>query len=412
MAPNHFRRDPPHQGGGLRKKVTGPPLKSTAKPQPEPAPESSTFTRVALLTILLSSLMVYGAPRLGPVWSRMVETRLAAREMAELESLETYRLTAKFDEWLAREDLGLAWIVGALGSEQTGVSYHAEQALLRELDSWRVRDQQRTTQRMLQLAHALNQHVQQIPAPRRPAVRRLIERMATWPVSDAKLASELVAACDSILARLPPAEAEELLLAEREAADDRMARALDRRLPVVQPAPVLEELKAPLEIAPVPDLPPRENSDEDKPSERGKKVPKRFFAPRAQELPGMVQGPSDAADAPIVSAVPKRNLNDWVRDLADLEVMRLLHHGDYGVRYTAERELDRRGYATEHLPLAKLLVHPDPRERRKLAEQLPRMTNVDPRPWLLQLSEDDDAGVRRAADGILQATRPGLETRK
>jgi hypothetical protein len=40
------------------------------------------------------------------------------------------------------------------------------------------------------------------------------------------------------------------------------------------------------------------------------------------------------------------------------------------------------------------------------------VTNVDPKPWLLQLSEDEDAGVRRAAEGILQASRPGQGIRK
>ena len=47
----------------------------------------------------------------------------------------------------------------------------------------------------------------------------------------------------------------------------------------------------------------------------------------------------------------------------------------------------------------------------KLAEQLPRLTNVDPRPWLLQLAEDEDPSVRRTAAGILQAARPGREQR-
>ena len=107
----------------------------------------------------------------------------------------------------------------------------------------------------------------------------------------------------------------------------------------------------------------------------------------------------------------KKSVPEWVAELADLEVMRLLHHGDYGVRYTPERELDRRGYAREHLAIAKQLVHPDPRERQQLAEQLPRMTDIDPRPWLLQLSEDDDARVRRTAEGILQASKPGREAR-
>jgi hypothetical protein len=409
MAPNYFRRDPPHRAGGARRPAvaTRPPA-TPAVPAPSPA-RSSNFLRVAMLTAVLSGLMVYVAPRLAPFWARQVEAQLAARELAELESLQTFQLSARFDEWLARENLGLAWTVHALTSERPGVSYHAEQALLREMESWPLRRSPESVARMLQLARALQAHAAAVPAARRPTVRRLIERMATWPVAETKLAGDLVAYCDSILSQLPPASPDELQLALSDAqADRRLAMSLESTAPAVPLPAAPEELKAPLELTPPPELPAEETEPQPK---APKKVPKRFFAPRAQELPGD-DDPAESTLLPPITATAKRNLNDWVRELGDLEVMRLLHHGDYGVRYTAERELDRRGYQSEHLSLAKLLVHPDPRERRKLVEQLPRVTNVDPKPWLLQLSEDEDAGVRRAAEGILQASRPGQGIRK
>ncbi|QDU26392.1 hypothetical protein ETAA8_14700 [Anatilimnocola aggregata] len=407
MAANHFRRDPAHQGGGLRRsKVVD--KKPTVVPARLP---SSPVTRIALLTLLLSSLMLFGAARMGPIWSSLLANRFAAREMAELESLENFRLAAKFDEWLAREDSGLDWIVQALSSKRPGVSYAAEQALLREADAWRIRNTAETSQRMLQLARALASAADELPAARRPAIRRLVERMATWPVGDARLAADLIAACEAIVANLPPASAEELLLAELDSAEDRrVARSLENENtpPVAQP-PLRPELDSdPREVIPPADLPPAEGEG-NQPATPTKKVPKRFFAPRAEELPTTPTSPIEPPTP--IEATAKRNLNDWIRELADLEVMRLLHHGDYGVRYTAERELDRRGYSQEHLPLAKMLIHPDARERLKLAEQLPRLTNVDPRPWLLQLSEDTDPAVRRAADGILQAARPGRDKR-
>ncbi|WP_425616891.1 HEAT repeat domain-containing protein [Anatilimnocola sp. NA78] len=408
MAINHFRRDSAHKGGGLRRPVPAEVKKAQqVVAAGSSRPPSSPVTRVLLLTILLSTVMLFTASRLGPVWSHALHQRLAEREMAELESLENYQLAAKFDDWLAREHDGLTWTVTALSSSRPGVSYAAEQALLRESDSWRIRNSAETADRMLELARALALSADQLPASRRPNIRRLVEQMATWPIGDKSLAADLIAACDQIVAQLPPASAEELLLAERDSAEDRrLARSIETTTPSTDPplAPPFEN--DPREVITPADLPPAE----EEPAPKPKKIPKRFFAPRANELPTQPIVPEERVAPPVESTV-KKNLNDWVRELADLEVMRLLHHGDYGVRYTAERELDRRGYAKEHLPLAKLLIHPDARERRKLAEQLPRLTNVDPRPWLLQLSEDDDPEVRRAAEGILQAARPGRDTR-
>lgn len=397
MAAPNFRRDPPHRGGGLRG-----PKQPVPVAKPKPATKPSPVTQIALLTILLSSLMVFGASRLGPVWSQMLRDRVATRERAELESLENHLLSAKFDEWLARGAEGLQWTVTALTSQRAGVSFFAEQALLREADSWRIRPQPEAAERILQIAKSLTRVADQLPAARRPGVRRLVERFATWPIADAVAARELTAACDAIVARMPPATDEELLLAEQEtAAERRVARALETTLPLPEPElpPIID--RDPRELLPPAELPP----EEERPPPPTKGVPKRFFAPRAKVLP------HDDTNPPPPLEPPTKNLNDWVRDLADLEVMRLLHHGDYGVRHTAEKELDRRGYSAVHLPLAKQLVHPDPRERRKLAEQLPRMTNVDPRPWLLQLAEDEDQNVRRTAAGILQAARPGRDKR-
>lgn len=401
-----FRRDPPHLDGGLRRTKTTAAIakKQTAPPVNK---SSSAVTRIMLLTILLASVMVFSASRMGPVWSALLRERVAARELAELESLENQQLSGKFDEWLKLGNDGLKWTVSALTNQRPGVSYFAEQALLRESDSWRIRPRTEAAQRILQIAQSLAQIAEQLPAARRPGVRRLVERFAVWPIDDAIAARELTAACETIIAHLPPESAEELQLASNDdVAERRVARALEPLAPDLEsPLPPLLN-RNPSELQPPENLPPPE--PEGPPLPPAKPVPKRFFAPRASELSPMGD---DAPNASQPLEPPKKNLHDWVSDLADLEVMRLLHHGDYGVRYTAEKELDRRGYSAEHIPLAKHLIHPDPIQRRKLAEQLPRLTNVDPRPWLLQLAEDEDATVRRTAAGILQAARPGREQR-
>jgi len=280
--------------------------------------------------------------------------------------------------------------------------------LLRESDSWRIRPPAEAAERIVTIAQSLAKIATKLPAERRPGVRRLVERFAVWPIADVVAARELTAACDAILARLPPASEDELQLAERELSEQRIARSIEPVAPLEE-APLPEALPPiidPSELQPPANLPPPE--PEGPPPAPTKPVPKRFFAPRANELPPLAHSNPETLQPP---EPPQKNLPDWMRMLADLEVMRLLHHSDYGVRHTAEKELDHRGYAAEHLPLARQLVHPDPRERRKLAEQLPRLTNVDPRPWLLQLAEDEDQDVRRTAAGILQAARPSREQR-
>lgn len=347
---------------------------------------------------------------MAPYWSQQLRARVAARELAELEALEIYRLSAKFDDWLARGEEGLQWTVAALANTRPGISAAAEQALLQEADSWKFRPRAKAAERILQLARALSLSADRLPAARRPAIRRLVELFATWPIDDATAARELTGACEAIIARLPPASVEELQLAEAERPiDQRVARVIEPALPALEEPFLPEVIRSPLNLEPPADLPPAEKPARQTPAT---KKPRRFFVPRAKEVPSITESPPGEENSqPIDPPRQPKNVTEWVRELADLEVMRLLHHGDYGVRHTAEKDLDRRGYAREHLPLAKQLVHPDPRERRKLAEQLPRLANIDPRPWLLQLAEDDDLDVRRTAAGILQAARPGTDSR-
>ena len=85
----------------------------------------------------------------------------------------------------------------------------------------------------------------------------------------------------------------------------------------------------------------------------------------------------------------------------DLEVIRLLFHSQPAVSQRAEDELRRRGFGDLHLRLGEYLVHPDPRRRRELADQLTRLTDIDARRWLLWLSRDADADVRLSAISVL-----------
>ena len=70
----------------------------------------------------------------------------------------------------------------------------------------------------------------------------------------------------------------------------------------------------------------------------------------------------------------------------------------------AETELRRRGFGDRELGLARQLLDPDPRARRRLARLLPEVSGLDAVPWLMELGRDRDAEVRLTALALLATT--------
>jgi hypothetical protein len=83
--------------------------------------------------------------------------------------------------------------------------------------------------------------------------------------------------------------------------------------------------------------------------------------------------------------------------LGDRDLLTLLHHDDAAVSGWAENELRRRGISSEQVSLGRLITHPDPGVRARLARGLPRMPKVDRVVWLLELTHDSHPAVRLAA---------------
>jgi hypothetical protein len=90
------------------------------------------------------------------------------------------------------------------------------------------------------------------------------------------------------------------------------------------------------------------------------------------------------------------------------DVMRRLHASDERVASAARLELERRGISGTLVNVARRATDPDPQVRRALAEALPSMPGVEAKPWLLQLSYDEDLQVRHSAV-TLMATSGDLE---
>jgi HEAT repeat protein len=87
-----------------------------------------------------------------------------------------------------------------------------------------------------------------------------------------------------------------------------------------------------------------------------------------------------------------------------VDVMRGLQAVDSPAAAEARAELVRRGFSEVHLKLAQQLFDPDPEVRKQLARTLPQLQSIDAGPWLLRLTQDEDAEVRLAALTLLATT--------
>src|SRR6185295_15353853 len=96
---------------------------------------------------------------------------------------------------------------------------------------------------------------------------------------------------------------------------------------------------------------------------------------------------------------------DELSSVPAIEIMQDLQSDDPVAVSAAEKELARRGYKASQLALARKLTSSDPAVRLKLVQSLPKAPGIDPRPWLLHLSEDSDEGVRSAALSILRTSQ-------
>ena len=123
--------------------------------------------------------------------------------------------------------------------------------------------------------------------------------------------------------------------------------------------------------------------------------------PRRRPLPSV---PVPNTSPRTTSAVEEmRRLSDW-------EVITYLHAENGVQTVAAEEELSHRGYRRIDLAVARRAADPQPMVRQRLAEDLPRLSGVDSRRWLLQLAEDPHPQVSLTARNILKTARdPALQ---
>jgi len=144
--------------------------------------------------------------------------------------------------------------------------------------------------------------------------------------------------------------------------------------------------------------------------------PRRLDAPpEATRLPRSGRTPSRGVHAasgerPADGEAPPNNRTDPVLDRGDLtsistrQLIRALSGSEEEAARAATR-LAERGFGTQQMEVARRLADPDPAVRRRLVEQVVRLAGIDPRRWLLWLSEDGHADVRLAALTVMATSK-------
>jgi hypothetical protein len=368
-------------------------------------------SRIAIVIGIAAALSV-GLLLALPKGVTLVRARLTAAWRSDLATASDEQVPAVIAELVSRDAAALPALIAGLRSGRKVVADESAAALQGLLARWEGLPAAEAAPRISRLARQLSGASAELPAAQRPAARQMAERILQRPFDpDSVDAGQVLADCEAVLQHCqasPPAAIDPhgIASAERNAVtevvrpdiesvpppDDALDSAGDESLPALVGRRHTTGLAEPALIDP----PPERTLE-----------PKRFLAPKAAPL----SSAKPPADESYGSPQPEDRFG-YLRSLSDVDVMQHLHTSDEARIAAATSELLRRGFTLVHLPLARAMTHADPAVRLKLVESLPLLRDIDPRPWLVHLSADPDANVRRAAQGILQTSQRPLDDRR
>ena len=375
------------------------------------APASRARAWLVLLAIAAGALAFQLMQR-SRTWTERSQAGELGRQLLAAESeLQAAAIAEQLGEL---DEAGIAPLVAALTSESLAVSDAAAAEIAQELGEWRSLPKKTSAPLAAELIRELAQQHEAIPLEHQWQVRQWAQVILLWPLRNSTVdAGALLDDCQAILELpLPPEVPLEPRLAQAEEPPPTLSVEAPSDMPAEETlAPIVDpsSLVPPATPPPTaPEMPPEPDEDTIKAPIL---EPRGFLPPKARRIEDDVH-PKEPQPLPEGESQPlPAEGGDDLRGLPDLEVMRELHSGAVAAQ-EAEGELARRGYKPPHLALAWRLTDPDPKVRRRLAEALPRITGVDPRPWLLRLSEDADDEVRTAARSILKTSSdPELQSR-
>jgi hypothetical protein len=357
-------------------------------------------------------LAAWWFPRLRP------SSHLAAAWLVQAEQAPNREVPERVARLTLLGDAGLAALVTAMDHSRAEVAAEATSVLNAQMDRWQLLPARQSTPKVARLAKILADAGEVRSASAGEARRDVTMRILLWPIDRQVVdAATLVSNCEAVLRRpkIPADRAD----ATREAgsAKPMLSPPLPRVADVTTvpiPAPAFPGGGLPLDVAEIPNLPradmaPAEHSLVDatggtEATPGPSRAPQTPIATAALSDPPAGNSPFTVAKADLPGPVAPHDPRVELPGLADIRVMERLASNDPRVVQAATAELQRRGFQSPELKLARQLVDPDPEVRLELVDALPQMPGIDARRWLLWLCRDRDPLVRKAAVTVVGTT--------
>jgi len=375
---------------------------------------------LAGLSVLAGSLAVLA------LYLRPPTEYLAESWRSELPALPDEQAQRRLQQVAGLGASGLPALVAALHSDRAPVARMALVLLERQLDEWQLLSSRESSPRVAQMAKHLARQSHRRGPYAASATRQLALRLLLWPL-DRRVADgdQLAADCEMTLraggeamAAMTDQTREPTLSRDPRHGEEREEAAVLVNPPAVPPLVtsrsstlVAEASPAPLVSVSRPDVAlstPRSRepgvragrSDESREGEVLLLAPPRPSGPATPD--GLLLSPSVSDASPVAEGQPSPiPAPAEMETLPTIEVLRLLRDQDALLAGKAREELQRRGFQPLHFRLAEMLLDERAAVRVELAQLLPQLSGMDARPWLIWLSQDAEAEVRRASVAII-----------
>jgi len=409
----------PHKAVGMSRIR---PLSAKPKPEPKVRPKSTNRWPIVgfVLTCVIAAIAVWQ-------FRGAADFFLASRLRGDLADTPTERVPEVLRAALELGQPGQRLVVDSLGSSRAAIADAALFILLDQVDTWQAADAADQALRLRTLADQLAAACPQFDTSSRQRAGRLARQIllsaARGPdngplvlsceqvLRSTMFASATMAAPDRRPTTLRNPAASEPAAAPRSAATSIGAVASERAgsgidyqpfrpaLPKYEPT---SPRKTARPAAPGASEQSRSLSWTSSSSDAAP-LPVEVAQERlARSLPGASAPPAALPAAAGASEAPKpvgstsdaTSTIDWMRRL----------HGDAEAERIARKELTSRGFGQLEIELARRLTDDNPDVRRQLAEWLPRLPNIDARPWLLWLSDDPSPRVRLLAATLMSTS--------
>ncbi|MBS0210007.1 MAG: HEAT repeat domain-containing protein [Planctomycetes bacterium] len=346
-----------------------------------------------VVSLLLAAAIAVGYWRWLPnqgdttaYWQRHLATMSDAEAVAMLDQLST------------RGDEGIAILAASMASQRRPLAQQSATLLRSKLDEWELLSPRAATPRLMVLADALSNHVQQYDADARNSAAEFITRILLWPIDAERVdRPRLNVACQRVLQAIASGEA---AAAKPAGSSDQVTANLT--LPQMSRADrggVQSDL---------PPGPPQMAMNSGAPRVEPRRLPPAATTQArnidagdtaASNMPARVpENDPSAPTLPTIAAVNYSNLNV-------VQLCSYLNDAEASLATAAKQELAARGISARQMEVGAGVTNPDPSVRRRFAEMLPGMTGIDAKPWLMHLSNDEDASVRLTAMTLMATSR-------